>query len=150
MIFVLATFAGNFIGVEWYTIHIFDIFTDISELTNIFKAILNNFQKLAILSILAGAFILVFNVLSLSTYSHVIYEDDLPDDACEEIIDCVLVLYTSGAINDDMDQFEAGRFLFDIGYIVFMEMMFQNIVGGIMMDAFAGLKEEDEFRDEDK
>ena len=49
-----------------------------SELTNIFKAILNNFQKLTILSILAGVFILVFNVLSLSTYSHVIYEDDLP------------------------------------------------------------------------
>jgi hypothetical protein len=58
-------------------------------------------------------------------------------------VDCVLVLYTSGAINDDMDQFEAGRFFFDIGYIVFMEMMFQNIVGGIMMDAFAGLKEQD-------
>lgn len=73
LIFVLATFAGNFIGVEWYTIHIFDIFTDISELTNIFKAILNNFQKLTILSILAGVFILVFNVLSLNTYSHVIY-----------------------------------------------------------------------------
>jgi hypothetical protein len=30
LIFVTATFAGNFIGVEWYTIHIFDIFTDIS------------------------------------------------------------------------------------------------------------------------
>mgnify|MGYP007104988543 FL=1 len=54
-----------------------------------------------------------------------------------------MVLYTSGAINDSMDKFEAGRFFFDIGYIVFMEMMFQNIVGGIMMDAFAGLKEED-------
>lgn len=74
LIFVSATFAGNFIGVEWYTIHIFDIFTDISELTNIFKAILDNIQKLTILSILAGVFILVFNVLSLSTYSHVIWE----------------------------------------------------------------------------
>jgi len=73
LIFVSATFAGNFIGVEWYTIHIFDIFTDISELTNIFKAILQNIQKLAILSMLAGAFILVFNVLSLSTYTHVIW-----------------------------------------------------------------------------
>ncbi len=150
LIFVLATIAGNFIGVEWYTIHIFDIFTDISELTNIFKAILDNAQKLTILSILAGVFILVFNVLSLSTYSHVIYEDDLPEGACETIIDCVSVLYTSGAINDSMDEFEAYRFFFDIGYIVFMEMMLQNIVGGIMMDAFAGLKEKDEFRNEDK
>ena len=49
-----------------------------------------------------------------------------------------------------MDQFQAGRFFFDIGYIVFMEMMFQNIVGGIMMDAFAGLKEQDQFRNQDK
>lgn len=89
-------------------------------MTNIFKAILDNIQKLTILSILAGMFILVFNVLSLSTYSHVVYEDDLPEEACEEIVDCVLVLYTSGAIGDDMDQFEMGRFLFDIGYVVFM------------------------------
>jgi len=83
LIFVSATFAGNFIGVEWYTIHIFDIFTDISELTNIFKAILQNIQKLAILSMLAGAFILVFNVLSLSTYTHVIWEEDFPEESCE-------------------------------------------------------------------
>jgi hypothetical protein len=39
-----------------------------------------------------------------------------------------------------MDQFEFGRFIFDIAYVVFMEMMFQNIVGGIMIDAFSGLK----------
>ena len=49
-----------------------------------------------------------------------------------------------------MDQFEFGRFMFDIGYVVFMEMMFQNIVGGIMIDAFAGLKEQDDFRNNDK
>lgn len=31
-----------------------------------------------------------------------------------------------------------------------MEIMFQNIVGGIMIDSFSELKEEDEARDEDK
>lgn len=31
-----------------------------------------------------------------------------------------------------------------------MEIMFQNIVGGIMIDSFSELKEEDESRDEDK
>jgi hypothetical protein len=31
-----------------------------------------------------------------------------------------------------------------------MEMLFQNIVGGIMIDAFSELKESDEARDEDK
>ncbi len=74
LMFVIATMLGNFVGVEWYTIHLFDIFTDISELTNIFKAILNNFKKLALLSFLAGVFILVFNVISLNTYTPVLWE----------------------------------------------------------------------------
>lgn len=73
LMFVVATLLGNFVGVEWYTIHLFDIFTSYAELTNIFKAILNNFKKLALLSFLAGVFILVFNVVSLNTYTSVIW-----------------------------------------------------------------------------
>lgn len=42
------------------------------------------------------------------------------------------------------------RFSFDIVFTVFMEMLFQNIVSGIMIDAFSELKEEDNTRDEDK
>jgi len=103
--FTVATILGNFVGVEWYTIHLFDIFINYSEITNIFKAILNNFKKLALLSFLAGVFILVFNVVSLNVYTSVIWEDDLPDDACEDIIGCVLTLYTSGAIGDSMTEF---------------------------------------------
>lgn len=49
-----------------------------------------------------------------------------------------------------MDEFAPARFAFDIVYVVFMEMMFQNIVGGIMIDSFSSLKEEDCARDEDK
>ena len=30
LMFVSATLMGNFWGIEWYTIHIFDIFTDVS------------------------------------------------------------------------------------------------------------------------
>lgn len=55
------------------------MFTEISELTNIFKAILNNFKKLVFLSFLAAVFILVFNVVALNTYTPVLWEDDLPE-----------------------------------------------------------------------
>jgi hypothetical protein len=42
-------------------------------------------------SLLAGAFILVFNILSFRTYTPVIYGDkNIPDDACQTIIDCIL------------------------------------------------------------
>jgi hypothetical protein len=49
-----------------------------------------------------------------------------------------------------MDEFAPYRFAFDIVYVVFMEIMFQNIVGGIMIDSFSELREEDDARDEDK
>lgn len=101
LMFVTATLMGNFVGVEWYTIHLFDIFTEVSELTNIFKAIMNNFQKLTFLSFLAAVFILVFNVVSLNTYTPVLYPDDLPEESCEDIIACVLTLYTGGGVGAD-------------------------------------------------
>jgi len=49
-----------------------------------------------------------------------------------------------------MDQLYVGRFVFDTLYVVFMEMIFQGLVGGIIIDAFMSLKEEDSIRDEDK
>lgn len=102
-LFVIASFLGNFYGVEWYMIHLFDFFVDIPMLTNVFKAIIINIKELTILSLLATTFILVFNVLSFSTYSSVIYEDEVPEEACIDILNCVLELYTSGSINGGMD-----------------------------------------------
>lgn len=149
--FVGSAICGNFVGVEWYAMHLFAILIGRSELTNIFKAILLNLSKLAILSMLAGVFILVFNVISLNQYTPVIYNEDTSQtDTCYEMLGCVLELYTSQAIGDDMDKFQLFRFFFDTLYVVFMEMLFQNIVGGIIIDAFAGLKEEDEAREEDQ
>ena len=147
VVFVTASFLGNFVGIEWYTMHLFDFFVGISLLTNVFKAILNNFKILSLLSGLAGCFILVFNIISLNTYVSVIYEEEVPAEACEDFLGCVLELYTSGAIGDDMDQLYVGRFVFDTLYVVFMEMIFQGLVGGIIIDAFMGLKEEDGIRD---
>ena len=49
-----------------------------------------------------------------------------------------------------MDSLVVGRFIFDIVYVVFMELLFQSLVGGIMIDAFSELSENDTNRDEDK
>lgn len=74
LVFVISSFLGNFVGIEWYTMHLFDFFVGISLLTNVFKAILDNIKLLGLLSGLAGCFILVFNIISLNTYVSVIYE----------------------------------------------------------------------------
>ena len=73
LIFVIASIMGNFVGVEWYVIHLFDYFVGISLLTNVFKAVITNIGELTVLSTFAACFILVFNILSLNTYTSVIY-----------------------------------------------------------------------------
>lgn len=61
-------------------------------------------------------------------------------------MNCVLTVYTSGAIGDDMDQIYFGRFTFDLVYFIFMEILFANLVSGIMIDGYGALKEADQIR----
>ena len=52
-------------------------------------------------------------------------------------MDCIVELYIREEIGNDMDKFESGRFFFDMLYTVFMDTMFGNIVGGVLIDTFA-------------
>lgn len=49
-----------------------------------------------------------------------------------------------------MDRIYPDRFTFDMVYFIFMEILFSNLVSGIMIDGFGSLKEADAERDEDK
>lgn len=82
VVFVVASLLGNFYGIEWYVMHIFDYFVGISLLTNVFKAVIDNISELVLLSAFAGCFIMVFNIVSLNIYTPVIYEDDIPEEVC--------------------------------------------------------------------
>ena len=49
-----------------------------------------------------------------------------------------------------MEELVIGRFIFDTVFVVFMEMLFSNLISGVMLDAFGELKSQDSERDEDK
>lgn len=40
-----------------------------------------------------------------------------------------------------MDSFETGRFVSDMLYTIFMDLLFGNIVGGVLIDTFAELRQ---------
>lgn len=82
LIFVVAAVLGNFVGIEWYVMHLFECFVGVALLANVFQAVLNNIGELTLLSIFATCFILVFNIISLNTYAPVLYEDKLPSESC--------------------------------------------------------------------
>lgn len=59
---------------------------------------------------------------------------------CDSVSGCVTNLYISGAIGETMESFELMRFIYDIIYFTFFEMLFGNIVSGLMLDAFSSLR----------
>lgn len=69
---------------------------------------------------------------------------------CDNMLDCVMSLYVSGAIGQTMEVFEIGRFTYDMIYITFFGLLFGNIVQGIMLDAFAGLRQKNDQLNDDK
>lgn len=75
---------------------------------------------------------------------------DDPADMCDGVMNCFSQLYVSGAIGETMEEFEIVRFVYDIIYLTFFDMMFSNIVSGLMLDAFSSLREEADNRDSDK
>ncbi len=60
---------------------------------------------------------------------------------CQNIFECILQLFVSGAIAETMDKFELVRFTYDTIYGIFFGILFSNIVSGIMLDAFGELRD---------
>jgi hypothetical protein len=140
LIFVIAAFMGNFVGIEWYVIHLFEFFVGVALLANVFQAVINNIGELTLLSIFATCFILVFNILSINTYAPVMYEEENPAESCEEIIGCVLEMYTGGVSEAEMDQIYPGRFVFGLIYATIIGTIIGELTSSLMIDGYGSLK----------
>lgn len=54
----------------------------------------------------------------------------------------MISLYTSGEIGEKHKEFKFTKFIADLLYIVIMELLFSNIVSGIVIDTFAQLRDQ--------
>lgn len=144
---------GTFIDPSVFFIHIIDIFCQSSQLANVFKAIANTFKQVSLVSFMGVIFVVVFCTVTFSNYTKDIYgEKELkhPEKLCDSMLSCLLSLQVSGAIGESMETFEMERFIYDMIYLIFFGLLFGNIISGIMLDAFSGLREENENLRNDK
>ena len=96
-------------------------------------------------------FTIIFCTVTFSNYMKNVYSpSDSVNDMCDGVMPCVSQLYVSGAIGETMEEFEITRYVYDIIYFTFFEMLFGNIVSGLMLDAFASLREEADNLESDK
>ena len=109
-------------------------------LADIFAAIGLGVTSLLYVSFMGVVFTVIFCTVTFSNYMKNVYEDPVLDEMCDGMISCILDLYVSGAIVETMDKFEIFRFMYDMVYLIFFGMLFQNIVAGIILDAFGSLR----------
>ena len=86
-------------------------------------------------------FVLIFCTVTFSNYMKNVYEEET-DEMCDSMLSCIMALYVSGAIGETMDKFEIIRFGYDMIYGIFFGLLFGNIVSGLILDAFAKLRED--------
>ena len=96
------------------------------------------------------AFISIFSIFSIHYYASSLYPQNIPKDHCESLFNCIIELYIREQIGEDMESFEMGRFISDMSYTIFMDMLFGNIVGGVLIDTFAELRQKGDEIEQDK
>ncbi|CAD8078308.1 unnamed protein product [Paramecium sonneborni] len=148
--YLVFSILGTFYKSYFFSLHLFDLFSRLTLLNNVFQAISHNAKQLIVVSLLGVLFIYVFSFTSFDQYADDIYTEKQPEEHCETLISCMITLVTSGVIGTSMSKWDFGKFCYDTLYFVFFALLFTNIVSGIMIDTFAELRDQRQKIDDDK
>lgn len=151
LFYMAGSILGTFYRMEWFAILLIDLLmARLDVLKNILKALKTSMSMLQMLALFGVAFIAIFSIFSLHYYAQALYPSVLPTEHCESVADCIMELYIREEIGESMSKFQLGRFLYDTIYVIFMDFLFGNIVGGVLIDNFAELRGKREKMIEDK
>jgi hypothetical protein len=131
-----------------YSFSLIFIFAKIELLSSILKAIRLTWQQLVFVLLLALAFSFIFGFLTLNNYIGPLYENEEIDididrinEHCNSIITCVSSLYTQkiigGSVSREGEEYNYGKFVSDLIYWGFFEVLLSNIIAAIIIDKFA-------------
>lgn len=91
-----------------------------------------------------------FNIITINTYAPVLYPDEELPDACSDLLNCVLKMYTDGVAEAEMDSILLDRISLNLLYTTIIGTIIGELTASLMIDAYGSLKEADAERDADK
>lgn len=96
-VFILVSVLGTLWKPYILSIHILDLFSMIDVLKDIFAAIALTLEPLAMVSIMGGAFVMIFCSVTFSNYMPDVYAEPT-DEMCTTVYSCIMDLYIAGVI----------------------------------------------------
>jgi hypothetical protein len=130
--YLLFSLLGTFYDQTFFLTYIIFYFMENDTLSSVFNAITYNISKLISVGSLGMVFVYVFSLIFFNTYSLDMMSEK-GDDACDNILSCILDLFVAGKINSGLENFEMIRFTTDLIWFAFFDLLFGNIVSGIMI-----------------
>eukprot|EP00656_Telonema_subtile_P005039 TRINITY_DN12291_c0_g2_i1.p1 TRINITY_DN12291_c0_g2~~TRINITY_DN12291_c0_g2_i1.p1 ORF type:complete len:586 (-),score=129.96 TRINITY_DN12291_c0_g2_i1:222-1979(-) len=165
MLYFLVTWALTMVAVftfnpELFVVHLLGIFVKFRGLSAVLESIVRPRKTLALTALL---YIVLVYMFALTGFK--LFENDYPDDECENLLLCMRFTFDAGFKNDGgigsgMLQptgeelynvsHVTGRLIYDNLFNILMLVLLLNIIFGITIDTFAELRAEKEQQKEDQ
>ena len=166
LFYIVCSFVGSFVngGQIVYCWHLLDVIGRFPALQNVIKAVTTNIRQLGLTALLGLIIIYIYAILAFFFFDDTYHFDQVYDEngvavsenVCTTLMHCYFTtinagLIPGGGIADLIKQLSYDpndlsrwwlRYIFDITFFLIIKMAFLNIIFGIIIDTFAGLRDE--------
>ncbi len=148
------TLLGVYVSNWFFTLNLF-LITNLSQTVSyILRSIFRHWAKLLVTLLLTVLIILSYSFLFLVFFKDQINVDEYGKDVCKNYLNCFfnginMGMRLGGGMGDflfmiadpDSDKYWS-RFVFDLTFFIFIQLISLNIVSGIIIDTFSELRDE--------
>jgi hypothetical protein len=163
MIYASMSLLGIFASPVFYSMQLIDIINRFPSLSNVIKSVTKNSSQLIMSAMLELILVYIYTVLLFTFFFDHYYNDDIQynetekgDNLCRSLFHCFVStlnfgLRAGGGIGDALPSnsyFNESkevyylRALNDLSFMMIIIVLFFNIIFGIIIDTFAGLRDE--------
>jgi hypothetical protein len=147
----------------FFTLMLLDIFSISEILQDVVRCMTDPGLKLVMVFYLFVVTFAIYATYGLNSFEDLFTygNDDLDDaeDGCHSVVECFFLIFWNGiqgapigevmtGLTDSYEIDTLARMLYDLSFFVWVGILLFNIISGLMLDAFAAIRENAEKRDE--
>jgi len=166
MFYLVVSILGTALSEITYSLHLLDVINRFKTLRNVVRSVTGNIKQLVLTALLGLILIYIYAIIGYNFFDSQYYSPDIGDAGerfCNTMLQCYLStlnlgLRSGGGIGDmlmlpsfqpDVRMNYYFRVVFDLTFFLLINIIFLNIIFGIIVDTFAEMRDQKKAMDED-
>ena len=152
LFYLIVSILGCAVSEITYCLHLLDVINRFNTLRNVIKSVTYNLKQLMLTGLLGLILIYIYALLGFNFIDASYYDSDISERTCSTMFQCYITtlnwgLRNGGGIGDTLQKpsYEKEtrntfyfRAVFDLTFFLIINIVFLNIIFGIIIDTFAG------------